>query len=45
MLIIRPNEYLTLIAADANEMLDLKGSGIHWHMETEEMSRFIIDIL
>jgi hypothetical protein len=45
MLIIRPNEYLTLIAADANEMLDLNGSGIHWHMETEEMSRFIIDIL
>jgi hypothetical protein len=45
MLIIRPNEYLTLFAAEANEMLALKGSGIHWHMETEEMAGFIIDIL
>ncbi|MBS3972851.1 MAG: hypothetical protein KGZ84_07540, partial [Erysipelotrichia bacterium] len=45
MLIIRPNEYLTLIAADANEMQDLNGSGIHWHMETEEMAGFIIAIL
>jgi len=45
MLIINPNEYLTLYAAEANDMLELNGSGVHWHMETEEMARFIIDIL
>jgi hypothetical protein len=45
MLIISPNEYLTLYATEANEMLDINGSGIHWHMETEEMAGFIIAIL
>lgn len=45
LLIISPNEYLTLFAAEANEMLGLNGSGIHWHMETEEMAEFIIDML
>ena len=34
MLIISPNEYLTLFAAEANEMMILNNSDIHWHMET-----------
>lgn len=45
MLVIGPNEYLTLYAAKANEMLNINNSGTHWHMETEKMAEFIIDIL
>lgn len=45
MLVIGPNEYLTLYAAEANEMLNINNSGTHWHMETEKMAEFIIDIL
>jgi hypothetical protein len=45
MLVISPNEYLTLFAAEANEMLVINNSGTHWHMETEMMAGFIIDIL
>lgn len=45
MLVIRINEYLTLFAAEANEMLGINESGQHWHMETAEMADFIIDIL
>ncbi len=45
LLIISLNEYLTLYAAEANEMLDINNSGNHWHMETEKMAGFIIDIL
>jgi hypothetical protein len=45
MLVISPNEYLTLFAAEANEMLEINNGEFHWHMETEEMAGFIIDIL
>lgn len=45
MLVIGLNEYLTLYAAEANEMLNINNSGTHWHMETEKMAEFIIDIL
>lgn len=44
-LIISPNEYLTHYAAEANEMLGINNSRTHWHMETEKMAEFIIDIL
>jgi hypothetical protein len=43
-LIIRLNEYLTFSAAEANEMLEINNE-FHWHMETEEMAGFIIDII
>lgn len=45
MLVIGLNEYLTLYAAEANEMLNINNSGTHWHMETEKMAEFIINIL
>ncbi|MBV1709900.1 MAG: hypothetical protein KMY54_08565 [Erysipelothrix sp.] len=47
-LVININEYLSLSAAEANEMLVLNDSTMHsyhWHMETEKMAGFIIDIL
>ncbi|PKM64920.1 MAG: hypothetical protein CVU96_00395 [Firmicutes bacterium HGW-Firmicutes-20] len=45
MLVISINEYLTLYAAEANEMLGINAGGHHWHMESQEMADFIIDIL
>jgi hypothetical protein len=44
-LIIRINEYLTLSAAEANEMLLLNNGLTHWHMDTQEMAEGIIDVL
>ena len=45
VLIIRINEYLTLSATEANEMLEINRGVTHMHMGTEEMARIIIDIL
>jgi hypothetical protein len=44
-LIIRLNEFLTFSAAEANEMLEINNGEFRWHMETEEMAGFIIDII
>ena len=45
-IMVKVNEYLTLYATEANDMLTFEtSSDVHWHMETEKVAHFIIDIL